>query len=109
MGLYLHPIFNINGDYPKLVRERVDEVSSSEGFMNSRLPILSPSEVEYIKGTYDFLGLNMYTTFLVKDAHESNSTIPSRNKDMRVILYKDPAWPTTNAEWLTVSTLRYFM
>lgn len=108
MGLYLHPIFNIDGDYPKLVRERVDNVSSSEGFMNSRLPVLSRTEIEYIRGTYDFLGLNMYTTFLVKDSPEINSTMPSKSKDIRVTLYKDPTWPTTKAGWLTVSEFNSF-
>lgn len=101
--MYLHPIFDVTGDYPLLVRQRVDNVSSSEGFMVSRLPILSPTEVEYIQGTYDFLGLNMYTTFLVKDAPENKFITPSRDKDMKAILYKDPAWGKTNTDWLTVS------
>lgn len=100
--MYLQPIFNINGDYPKLLRERVDHVSSTEGFMRSRLPILSQAEIEFIKGTYDFLGLNMYTTYLVKDAPEDNSATPSKDKDRRVILYKDPEWPKSNVDWLTV-------
>lgn len=77
--------------------------------MVTRLPILSASEIEYIQGTYDFLGLNMLTTFLVKDAPESNSTKPSSDKDMRAIVYKDPHWTTTNADWLTVSRLDLFI
>lgn len=101
--MFLNPIFNVNGDYPKLVRERLDNVSRIEGFMNSRLPLLSGSEIEYIQGTYDFLGLNMYTTYLIKDSPESNSSMPSKNKDLRAILYKDPSWEKTNADWLTVS------
>lgn len=102
LGIYLHPIFHTNGDYPLIVRQRVDNMSSTEDFMNSRLPILSESEREYIQGCYDFLGINMYTSYLVKDAPESNSKTPSRDKDMRAILSQDPAWPKTNAEWLAV-------
>lgn len=42
--------------------DRIGNRSEQEGFLRSRLPTLFPHEVEYIRGTADFLALNHYTT-----------------------------------------------
>lgn len=39
------------GDYPKTMKKIV----------GSRLPVFSKSESEYLKGSFDFLGVNHYT------------------------------------------------
>lgn len=36
------------------------------GFRKSRLPTLTAEEINYIRGTFDFLGLNSYTTRIVE-------------------------------------------
>ena len=36
------------------------------GFRKSRLPTLTAEEINYIRGTFDFLGLNSYTTRMVE-------------------------------------------
>jgi len=50
LGIYAHPIFTAEGDYPAVMRERIDRNSAAEGYTTSRLPKLSPEEVEYIRG-----------------------------------------------------------
>lgn len=60
--------------------------------------------MEYIQGTYDFLGLNLYTTFLVKNAKEDLSKKSSKGKDMRITVSKDDKWPKSGLEWLTVTS-----
>ncbi|KAJ8927832.1 hypothetical protein NQ314_019663, partial [Rhamnusium bicolor] len=102
LGTFANPIYHADGNYPKIVRERVDNVSRQEGYLQSRLPVLSPPEIEYIQGTFDFLGLNIYTTYLVKDAKEETSEKSSLKKDMRVQLYQDEKWPKSNSDWLRV-------
>jgi lactase-phlorizin hydrolase len=52
LGLFAHPIFSHEGDYPDVVKARVEQKSKEQGFRKSRLPLLSLEEVEYIKGKY---------------------------------------------------------
>jgi len=42
------------GDYPSVVKERVDANSKAEGFTTSRLPKFTSEEVNYIKGKIRF-------------------------------------------------------
>ncbi|KAK4396688.1 Oleuropein beta-glucosidase [Sesamum angolense] len=49
-GWFVAPI--VTGDYPPVMRERV----------GNRLPKFTPNEVKLVKGSYDFLGINYYTT-----------------------------------------------
>jgi hypothetical protein len=55
LGIYAHPIFSEEGDYPAVMRERIDRNSAEEGYTRSRLPKFSPEEVEYIRGKYVLL------------------------------------------------------
>ncbi|KAL1138486.1 hypothetical protein AAG570_008549 [Ranatra chinensis] len=50
-GSILHPILSPNGDYPPVMRERVDKNSKKEGRIKSRLPHFSQDEIEFLKGT----------------------------------------------------------
>jgi hypothetical protein len=50
LGLFAHPIFSYEGDYPEVVKARVGQNSKKEGFRNSRLSPFSLKEIDYIKG-----------------------------------------------------------
>jgi lactase-phlorizin hydrolase len=52
MGLYGNPIFSEEGDYPEVVRDRVDANSQAEGFKRSRLPKFTDDEIKYIRGLW---------------------------------------------------------
>jgi lactase-phlorizin hydrolase len=54
LGIYAHPIFSEEGDYPSVVKERVDANSKAEGFTTSRLPKFTSEEVNFIKGKIRF-------------------------------------------------------
>lgn len=45
------------GDYPRSMRRRV----------GNRLPTFSKSEAALVKGSFDFVGINHYTTFYAKN------------------------------------------
>ncbi|KAK4493530.1 hypothetical protein RD792_018109 [Penstemon davidsonii] len=51
LGWFVAPV--TTGDYPPNMRKSVKE----------RLPTFSPEETRLVKGSYDFLGLNYYTTW----------------------------------------------
>ncbi|XP_025830274.1 myrosinase 1-like isoform X1 [Agrilus planipennis] len=67
-GMYFHPIFSSEGDYPQVVKENVGYRSSLEGYKRSRLPQFTQDEINYIKGTADFMGLNHYSTYVGSDS-----------------------------------------
>ncbi|CAJ1958384.1 unnamed protein product [Sphenostylis stenocarpa] len=55
-GWYAHPV--TYGDYPQSMRSLV----------GSRLPKFTPAESESLKGSYDFLGVNYYSTYFAEYA-----------------------------------------
>ncbi|KAJ8954765.1 hypothetical protein NQ318_014872, partial [Aromia moschata] len=93
-GWFLNPIFN--GDYPKIMRERIAERSKLEGFRRSRLPRFTKEEIQYIKGTHDFLGYNYYTSFLAKNIPEPEIGQMSLENDARVKLYQPSNWESSS-------------
>lgn len=60
LGWFAHPIFSTLGGYPQVMRTTIDANSAAEGRPLSRLPTFTAAEVEFIRGTADFLGLNYY-------------------------------------------------
>ncbi|XP_059625423.1 beta-glucosidase 12-like [Cornus florida] len=74
LGWFMDPL--VNGNYPLTMRALVGK----------RLPKFSKEESKMVKGSYDFIGINYYTSFYA--AHESNSSVanPSYTTDSRVNL-----------------------
>nr|BAU51446.1 beta-glucosidase [Panesthia angustipennis spadica] len=108
MGLFANPIYSAEGDWPAIVRERVDANSKAEGLAESRLPVFTPDEIEYIRGTYDFFGHNHYTSNYAIPYDGTNDPA-SDQKDHGYYLTKDPNWPGSASSWLKVvpTGLRY--
>uniref|UniRef100_A0A8D8B648 Lactase-phlorizin hydrolase n=1 Tax=Culex pipiens TaxID=7175 RepID=A0A8D8B648_CULPI len=106
VGWFGHPIFSAAGDYPQVVKDRVQNLSLSQGFPKSRLPTFTPDEIIRIRGSSDFFGLNTYTTRLASkngDHNLGNYRVPSNEHDTGILLTFDPAWPTAGVPWLKVS------
>ncbi|KAJ8933570.1 hypothetical protein NQ314_013925, partial [Rhamnusium bicolor] len=82
-GLYGNSIFK--GNWPQVVIDRIAERSLLEGFPESRLPVFSAEEIDYIKGTYDFLALNHYGTHMVNATTEAVIGDPSYAADISVV------------------------
>ncbi|XP_049838026.1 myrosinase 1-like [Schistocerca gregaria] len=99
LGMFANPIF-VDGDYPSVVRERVDNNSRAEGRPRSRLPSFTDEEKRMINGSSDFFGLNSYTTSLVKSAVVGGS--PSLERDSGVQRIINFAWPGSSLIWLRV-------
>lgn len=101
--MYTHPIFDEDGDYPQVVKKFVKQRSAREGYITSRLPEFTHDEIEYMKGTYDFLAINHYSTFLVKDKKPDPIAMPSLDKDCRVDISQNPNWLTGSASVFRVN------
>ncbi|KRT82775.1 glycoside hydrolase, partial [Oryctes borbonicus] len=101
-GWWANPIFSKKGDYPDIMKERIEKFSQMDNFTASRLPKFTRSEVRLIRGTADFLGLNHYTTNLVSCDEEPPNSTDYRKKDLGVLKQQNPNWEPSSVPWLKV-------
>ncbi|KAJ2947758.1 hypothetical protein O0L34_g9538 [Tuta absoluta] len=103
VGWYAHPVYSAEGNYPPELIKLVNEKSAKQNYSRSRLPEFTPSEVQFIKGTADFFGLNHYTTYLLSMADKEVGAIPSHENDVGIVRVQDPKWPSkSSSDWLKV-------
>jgi len=101
LGWFMHPIY-VNGDYPDVMREKIDTKSELQGFPESRLPTFTAEESAEILGSHDFLGINFYTSGL-GFAQEGDITLPSYWEDKDAGAKPDPNWYPAGSSWLYVT------
>ncbi|XP_050670528.1 myrosinase 1-like isoform X2 [Leptidea sinapis] len=99
-GIFSHPIFSQFGDFPDVVKRKVAARSESQGLFRSRLPEMTPSEIEYIRGSADIFGLNHYATYVAYRNqstidHYSSVTGPSFEADAGFDFYRPRNWQIT--------------
>ncbi|XP_049822481.1 myrosinase 1-like isoform X2 [Aethina tumida] len=99
-GWYANPI--MLGNYPEYMIERIRNLSLIEGRNKSRLPEFTPEQVELVKGTYDFLGLNHYSSDLSYFAGPNDGDNPSHWRDVGVQGYQPDEWGQSASGWLRV-------
>ncbi|XP_028172587.1 myrosinase 1-like isoform X2 [Ostrinia furnacalis] len=102
-GRYSHPIFSKQGGWPPALEKFIAEKSIKEGFRRSRLPAFTNEEIELIRGTYDFYGLNHYTSKVVRLPRpgETPTGWPLYGSpELGVILEARPQWKPTSCSWL---------
>ncbi|KAI8509996.1 hypothetical protein Bbelb_124240 [Branchiostoma belcheri] len=64
MGWFADPIYG-DGNYPQRMRDIIAGFSQEEGWPQSRLPAFTEEEIQYNRGTADFVGLNQYSARLI--------------------------------------------
>ncbi|XP_022915650.2 myrosinase 1-like [Onthophagus taurus] len=101
-GWFAHPIYSKEGDYPSVMKERIAEKSSTEGFPRSRLPEFTPEEIEEIRGSSDFFGLNHYTTNKCTPLPAGWGIPPSQWTDIGTMCYYETNWEIGASSWLAV-------
>ncbi|CAH0774806.1 unnamed protein product [Bemisia tabaci] len=99
-GWFAHPIFSVSGDYPPIMRQRIDANSAKEDRARSRLPRFTEEEKEQLKGSADFFGLNHYSSRKAYSGEIGPS--PSLERDSGVIKTIDIHWETGELPWLKV-------
>lgn len=105
-GWYAHPI--VFGDYPEIMKTKIDKRSSAQGFARSRLPVFTDAEKAIMKGTFDFICINSYTSRLVR-AVESNLTDLSWEGDSEVYGYQPSTWEATGQSFMKVICLKLIL
>ncbi|VDI62105.1 lactase-phlorizin hydrolase, partial [Mytilus galloprovincialis] len=89
---FANPIFG-NGDYPDIMKSTVND---------SRLPMFTSEEKKMLKGSADFLGLNLYTAYLVTIA-EHTDMLTGIAKDTAAKFSVDSSWKKTGSPWYHVT------
>ncbi|XP_045173370.2 lactase/phlorizin hydrolase-like [Mercenaria mercenaria] len=100
LGWFANPIYG-NGDYPAVMRHVVDKRSREEGRNESRLPVFTEEEIKMNSGSYDFFGLNHYTTQYVR--HNPDNRRENYEGDQDLYTKTDDCWPGSKAGWLKVN------
>lgn len=107
VGWFMHPIYSKQGNYPKIMIDRIGELSRQQGFTKSRLPAFTVDEIKAIHKTSDFFGINSYTSIQVTTnddiANPAKHPVPSFYHDMGTIETQDESWPRSGSVWLRVS------
>lgn len=85
------------------MKTRIAERSAAEGYNQSRLPSFTEEEITSIRGTNDFLGLNTYSTSMVKAIDDLPIGQPNFYNDISVNDYQPSNWETAASGWLKVS------
>jgi beta-glucosidase/6-phospho-beta-glucosidase/beta-galactosidase len=87
-----------------MMKVRIAKRSEEQGFARSRLPEFSKYEIKSIRGSADFMGINHYTTAMVKEPENyTPSAEPSLIDDAFYHAYFDESWPGSASSWLKVS------
>lgn len=93
------------GDYPNSMKTIIGRRSQQQGFSRSRLPEFSKEEIDYIKGTVDLLGVNIYTANLARPASDPNIDAMGSEVDSEVEVFQPEDWPSAASSWLKVKQL----
>ncbi|XP_072393183.1 myrosinase 1-like [Diabrotica undecimpunctata] len=91
----------VNGDYPEVMRKVIAERSAAQGFKKSRLPQFTEKQLQRIKGAVDYLGVNYYTTYMVKNQGDV-PVVSGWQEDMQVETYQKDEWQRSSSAWLRV-------
>ncbi|XP_021358662.1 lactase-phlorizin hydrolase-like, partial [Mizuhopecten yessoensis] len=99
-GWFANPL--VHGDYPDVMKWQVGNKSALQGFNQSRLPEFTETEKKILKGSTDFLGLNLYTSGLVHPVDRDIDDI-SYDADKDTGGSIDPKWLGSGSNWLWVT------
>ncbi|GBP05950.1 Myrosinase 1 [Eumeta japonica] len=76
--------------FPPVMKEKIAAKSEKQGYPRSRLPEFTPEEIEYVRGSADFFGLNHYTTEIVyrNESVYGIRPVPSYYDDLETGFYQ---------------------
>ncbi|KAJ8044360.1 Lactase-phlorizin hydrolase [Holothuria leucospilota] len=100
LGWFASPVFK-TGDYPEIMRKKVDAKSKARGLEKSRLPHFTEEQKTMLLGSSDFFGLNHYTTLHCNQTDgDDPSSPPTYPSDWDVYTWQPSHWPTSGSSWL---------
>ncbi|XP_053618470.1 myrosinase 1-like [Plodia interpunctella] len=103
-GRYSHAVFSKEGGWPPALEKFIAEKSAKQGYRTSRLPAFTSAEIELVRGTYDFYGMNLYTSRVVSATDQvKRDWFPFADSDeLNAALTVDPSWTVACNDWIAV-------
>uniref|UniRef100_A0A7E4W8J6 Beta-glucosidase n=1 Tax=Panagrellus redivivus TaxID=6233 RepID=A0A7E4W8J6_PANRE len=98
-NMFLHPIFSETGDWPDSLKQRLAKLSKLEGRGKSRLPEFTLDEIEGLKGSAQFIGVNFYSAKVVSSiiGQETNRwQYKQREYDSGTVIWPEKHWREIN-------------
>jgi lactase-phlorizin hydrolase len=100
LGWFANAIFG-NGDYPAIMKAQLGKKAKQLGLPESPLPQFTEEEKRFNRGTWDFFGLNYYTTRIVSKLSTPEPPT-SEAALMDACAETDPTWKRGASDWLYV-------
>ncbi|XP_030754216.1 myrosinase 1-like [Sitophilus oryzae] len=98
LGWYANPVYL--GDWPEIMKTRVANRSQLEGYSFSRLPAFTQEEIDYVKGTFDYFALNIYSGTLTSYADDFPIGEPNFYLDKGMTNTHGEDWTPSTVSWL---------
>ncbi|CAH4023613.1 unnamed protein product [Pieris brassicae] len=93
--LYTFPIFSDIGGWPPNIEFIIAKNSRAQKYSSSRLPAFTEEEINLVKGSADFFGVNYYTSRLVEEACHHGQILVwpfSGSRELNLVFSSDPTW-----------------
>lgn len=84
------------------MKEHIARRSKAAGFEESVLPTFSKEESKRLAGSLDYLGVNMYTSYVAKPINYTSDSLFWQDC-IEVDTYQPASWKSSASSWLKVS------
>ncbi|CAG9131153.1 unnamed protein product [Plutella xylostella] len=106
-GLYCHAIYSQAGGWPTVVEQQIAANSRREGYSFSRLPDFTQEEKDLVRGTFDYMAVNHYSSRTVRK-QPSAEHIPASNQftanaEFNATYEGKEDWPKGNSFWFLIN------
>ncbi|KAK0411849.1 hypothetical protein QR680_005878 [Steinernema hermaphroditum] len=104
-GWFANTVYSPEGDYPAAMKCRMEELRKKEGRETSRLPKFTAAQVEELRNSADFIGVNYYIGVMASETNV-NSSLPSPTmysqwgRDVDVYMFYSPEWKKMSNSWI---------
>ncbi|KAM3955826.1 myrosinase 1-like [Aphomia sociella] len=95
VGRFSHAIFSKEGGWPPEVESTIAINNKKLGYHMSRLPAFTKEEIDLVKGTFDFYGLNHYTSRIIREPLPGENLISHSfifSPEFNYVADKDSDW-----------------
>lgn len=90
------------------MKEHISRRSKAAGFKKSLLPEFSENQKKMLKGTFDYMGVNLYTANVAKVIANDTGSV-SWTESMEAYTYQPSSWKNSASAWLKVRILLVLM
>lgn len=88
------------------MKEHIARRSKAAGYKQSLLPEFPEKQREFVQGTLDFIGVNLYTAYVAK-AIDYHSNSLGWQESIEADSYQPTSWKSSASAWLKVGKIEF--